>query len=196
MKDSIHVAYFCGDNWEHSPYFSPKSFLAALKEMRPSLERNMPLFDEYLYKLLRAVNRLVIDPADQGFKAGEHLLRHCLKDYYPADAEQLLYTNRYICFIDHVDTYYKQALEQFKEEYSFACKNDNDLDRLDDLYKKLSKVLGEGVMEWLLDTIRNLFVVKPPTQLFRQGYMRHCLMVMSGVHDDSHPIWFKMMERL
>lgn len=166
-------------------------FLEQSRLIRDRLGKQAYLLDQYLSLLLEAANaELAYDAASRGFDGESPILRMCMEilRHKPKDTENPLYdimksyidanplpyqedgTKQAIYCSMLSGDFLKTAVRLFNEEIANRFRAVVDIADLQNLYRKLSTILGgEDELEKLHILFRQRFLIATPVAIFMQG---------------------------
>ncbi len=166
-------------------------FLEQSRLIRDRLGKQAYLLDQYLSLLLEAANaELAYDAASRGFDGESPILRMCMEilRHKPKDTENPLYdimksyidanplpyqedgTKQAIYCSMLSGDFLETAVRLFNEEIANRFRAVVDIADLQNLYRKLSTILGgEDELEKLHILFRQRFLIATPVAIFMQG---------------------------
>lgn len=166
-------------------------FLEQSRLIRDRLGKQAYLLDQYLSLLLEAANaELAYDAASRGFDVESPILRMCMEilRHKPKDTENPLYdimksyidanplpyqedgTKQAIYCSMLSGDFLETAVRLFNEEIANRFRAVVDIANLQNLYRKLSTILGgEDELEKLHILFRQRFLIATPVAIFMQG---------------------------
>lgn len=170
------------------------SIFKLAKQIRLRLGKQGYLLDYYLSMIFEAISNgnLSHESADEGFQTGcelQSLLFHVLdgtepqnphplylrmKEVYEQYVDKLIFqerrTNLSILVLLLADEVMKSSTIEFVKEQKNNMGGEIDIIQLQEVYKQISRVAGESLMEELNKRIKQRFIITPATALFAQGF--------------------------
>lgn len=211
FKDSKHILGFFEPG---SPKNSIQSIFKLANEIRGKLGTQGYLLDSYLSLILEAANStLAYESADEGFEAGSQLHTLCFdvmdgkevyKDhpFYEAvkkecEERRYAYQEKHTIMSLHYiflsDPYLEHAFQLFWMEQERNLERCMDTIKLNNLYEKITLLIGEDLMEQLNQLIKERFFIVTVVAGFMQGFTNDLLYCLIYRDDETNKRVFQLL---